>query len=83
MSLRSAPVFDADGKGTPFLFGQWRRKAPLQPIQSGCVLTREGRPTTYFAALWRAAFPTREPLPDQIAQKDGTGTARFWDVFDG
>lgn len=82
MSLRSSPLFDAEGKGTPLLFGQLRRRLPLQPVQSRAVLVRDGVATIYFAAWWRAAFPTREPLPTEaIARRDGAGSDRFWDLL--
>jgi len=80
--VRSEPLFSSDGLGTPFLFSQWRRKAPRQPIQAGAVLVKDGAPTVYFASLWRGAFPSRDSLPDQIAMRDGTGTDAFWEVFE-
>lgn len=83
MSLRKLVLFREDGKGTQHFFGQWRRKAPLRPIQSRAVLVDGGLATRYFRELWTVAFPTRERMPDDpIANKDGTGTDRFWDVFD-
>ena len=83
MSLRSSPLFDAEGKGAPLLFGQLRRRMPLQPVQSRAVLVDGGMASAYFEAWWRSAFPTREPLPKEpIARKDGTGTDRLWDLFD-
>jgi len=81
--MRDAVLFAPDGLGTPLLFGQWRRKAPQAPIQSYAVLlNRDLTASAYFRALWTRAFPTRRPMPvDPIAQPDGKGTDRFWDVF--
>jgi hypothetical protein len=79
--LRNAVLFLPNGKGSPLLFAQWRRRAPAKPIQSRNVLTDGGTPSRYFADLWREAFPTRRPLPGKIAERDGRGTDEFWDVF--
>lgn len=83
MTIRNSPLFDPSGKGTPLLFGQLRRRMPQQPVQSRAVLVDGGLASAYFAAWWRAAFPTREPLPKEpIATRDGLGTDRLWDLLD-
>lgn len=80
MSIRSARLFDSDGKGTPLLFGQLRQRMPLQPVQSRAVLVEQGLATRYFAQWAKAAFPTRDPLPaDRIADRLGVGSDRLWD----
>lgn len=81
MSLRNAPLFDAEGRGTPTLGGQWRAKGAAQPYQARAPLVeRDGTATRYFREVWRVAFPTREPLPfERIAEADGRGTDAFWD----
>lgn len=80
--MRTQRLFEDDGRATTFLIGQWRAKGPLQPFMPRAVLVKDGRATVYFAAVWGAAFPTRKPMPgDQIADKAGIGTNRFWAVF--
>lgn len=83
MSLRNAVLFDAKGLGTTTLAGQWRAKAAEQPYQARAPLVeRDGSATRYFREVWRAAFPDRDPLPfERIAEADGRGSTRFWDVF--
>lgn len=81
MSLRSIPLFGPAGHGTPFLFSQVRKKAPLRPLQARNVLADGEAPSPYFAGWWRASFPTRQDLPAKVANKDGTGTEEFWSVF--
>lgn len=81
MSLRRNVVFLPNGKGTPFLFGQWRNKAPLKPLQSRNVLVDGGVASRYFDQLWREAFPSRDRLPAKVGNPDGTGTDEFWSVF--
>jgi hypothetical protein len=79
--LRNAVLFEPDGKGSGLLLAQWRRRDPAKPLQARIPLTDRGRPTPYFARIWREAFPDRRPLPERVAQKDGRGTDEFWDVF--
>jgi hypothetical protein len=79
--LRNAVLFMPDGKGSPLLFAQWRRRDPAKPLQVRIPLADRGAPTPYFEAIWRAAFPTRRQLPGKVAEKDGRGTDEFWDVF--
>lgn len=82
MSSRSAPLFDAEGKGTPVLFGLLRSRMPVVPVQSRAVLVEQGMATRYFSDWWRTAYPARSPMPtDQIANRDGTGTDRLWSAL--
>lgn len=81
MSIRRAVLFLPNGKGTGILFAQWKTKAALTPIQATAILTDGGLSTNYFRTTWSNAFPSREPLPERIANKDGTGTDQFWQVF--
>lgn len=82
MSLRNSPLFDPDGKGTPLLFGQLRRRMPAQPVQSRAVLVEQGMATAYFRSWWRAAFPSRQPLPQEaIARRDGVASDEFWTLL--
>mgnify|MGYP000844020998 FL=1 len=81
--MRSLVLFTPEGLGTPQLFGQWRQKGGLRPLQAHAVLIERDRTASvYFQQVWRAAFPGREPMPrEAVANRDGTGTDRFWDVF--
>ncbi len=82
MTIRSAPLFDKDGKGLPLLFGQLRRRMPLQPVQARVALVSAGIATPYFAKWWRAAFPDRLPLPQEaIASRQGVATDQFWNLL--
>jgi hypothetical protein len=82
VSLRNVPLFHpGSGLGTPFLFAQVRKKAPLRPLKATNVLVDGGAPSAYFGGWWRASFPTRQDLPSKVANKDGTGTEEFWSVF--
>lgn len=82
MSLRSSPLFDAEGKGTPLLFGQLRRRLPVQPVQARAVLVERGSATAYMRSWWRTAFPDRQPLPQEpIARRDGVATDQFWNLL--
>ena len=80
--MRKATLFESDGKASGLLLAQWRRRDPAKPLQARIQLAdRSGVPTTYFEAIWRAAFPDRRPLPAKVAERDGRGTDEFWDVF--
>lgn len=82
MSLRLSPLFDAEGKGTPLLFGQLRARTPVVPVQARAQLVARGFATTYLADWWRVAFPNREPLPkEQIADRQGVASDRFWNLL--
>lgn len=82
MSTRNVPLFTPSGLGTPFLRGQLWRLGWQQPFQANAILTDGGLPTKYFRDWWNAAFPARDPLPmAPIANPDGTGTAKFWDLL--
>lgn len=81
MSVQSIPLFDPAGMATPFLRAQWRQKGGLQALQTGAVLVDGGSATRLFVAAWAASFPTRNNLPDSVANPDGTGTSGFWAVF--
>jgi hypothetical protein len=83
MGLHSIRLFNPDGTGTLFLNAQWQAKAALQPFQTrNPLVERDGAATRYFASIWRLAFPDRDPLPyGPIADAEGRGSDRFWDVF--
>lgn len=83
MSVRDAVLFEDDGTATPLLHARWKARGALQPMQALAVCLDEDRgPTGYFRGLWRAAFPTLEPLPrEPLAEDDGTATDAFWGVF--
>lgn len=82
MTIRRAILFLPNGKGSPLFFAQWRNKGAAVALQSKAALVDGGIATRYFRDLWRAAFPARTPLPlDKIANRDGTGTDAFWEVF--
>jgi hypothetical protein len=82
LTVRSAPLFQPDGKGTRLLFAQWVRRGAAQPIMAAAVLVEGGLPSTYFRRLWEVAFPSYPPLPKgRIANDDGTASDAFWFVF--
>lgn len=82
MSIRNVRLFDASGRGTPFLARQWQQKGASQPFQvMAQLVTRDGVSTGYFRDVWKAAFPTRQPLPYRPSDPDGRGSAEFWEVF--
>ncbi len=78
---RSIPLFYGDGRATPFLRAQWRKRVPLRPLQAVAPLVDNGAPSPALTGVWAAAFPDRSSLPDVVANPDGTGTAAFWAVF--
>lgn len=84
MSLRSLVLFTPDGKATPVMMGQWRQRDAAQPIQASAVVLEPDRSAKpWFRGLWAKAFPDRDPLPfGALAERDGTATQRFWDVFE-
>lgn len=81
---RSLVLFSPDGKATLELMGQWRQRGGLQPIpQVVEVLEQDRSAKLWFRGLWAKAFPDRQPLPfGPLAERDGRGTAAFWDVFE-
>jgi hypothetical protein len=83
VSLRNAVLFNPEGKQTNILRAQWTQRGALQPIMAGALLLERDRsPTRYFREVWAKAFPTRRPLPfEPIAEEDGRGTTRFWDLL--
>ncbi len=83
MSLRSVPLFDREGRPTPFLMRQWAQRGALQPLYAGTRYLDTGKAgLPVLRGLWAVAFPTRDPLPlAPLANSDGTGTQRWWDVF--
>lgn len=81
MSIRKAILFLPNGKGTGLMLAQWKAKSPLTPILASAILTDGGVSTNYFRTTWSNAFPTRNALPERVANKDGTGTTAFWEVF--
>jgi hypothetical protein len=82
-SVRNVALFNPDGTGTPFLRAQWQAKTAAEPFMARNPLVgKDGRATAYFAAVWRSAFPGRDPLPkERLADDAGKGTTEFWDVF--
>lgn len=82
MSIRRAVLFDGEKAGR-ILRLQCAQKGALQPIMAGAGLLEKDRSATpYMRAWWEKAFPTRERLPyGPLANPDGTGTDKFWDVF--
>lgn len=83
MSSRSVPLFDREGRPTPFLMAQWRQRSAAQPLYAGTRYLDTGRAgLPVLRGLWAVAFPLRDPLPHApLANSDGTGTQRWWDVF--
>jgi hypothetical protein len=82
MSIRNVVLFTPGGQATPTLFLQWRMREPAKYIRPAAILVDGGMATRYFRELWRLAFPDRRDMPlEPVANKDGTGTERFWDVF--
>lgn len=84
MSIQTAPLFLVDGKPSPVLVAQSRAKGSLQALQASVPAAdpKDGTATASFRAWWNAAFPTRNPLPDDpVTNPDGTGSAAFWKVF--
>ena len=81
MSVRVIPLFDPAGRPTPFLQAQWRQRGGVQPLHSRVVYLQQDRTaSTEFRAAWRAAFPDRQPLPNEpLADRAGRGTDIFWD----
>ena len=80
--MRQAVLFK-DGKATLILRLQCAQKGALQPILGWEMLEQDRSPSRQMRAWWGKAFPTRQPLPfEPVAKEDGTGTDRFWDVFD-
>jgi hypothetical protein len=76
-------LFMTSGRATPLLLGQIRSRSPLQPFQSMVVLVDGGLATKYFRDWWARAFPLRDPLPlEPIADAEGRGSDRFWDLLD-
>ena len=84
MSVRSIPLFDRMGRPTPFLMAQWRQKGGAQPLQASTRYLDAGKAATpVLRGLWAVAFPLRDNLPlAPLAESNGTGSQRFWDVFD-
>lgn len=84
MSIRSVPLFDRQGRATPFLLAQWRAKGAIQPLQAATVYLDAGKAgLPVLRGLWAKAFPDRDFLPfAPLANSDGTGSQRWWDVFE-
>jgi hypothetical protein len=82
MSLRRAVLFEGD-KASLILRLQCAQKGALQPIMASArMLEKDRSATPYMRAWWEKAFPDRERLPfGPIANADGTGTDKFWDVL--
>jgi hypothetical protein len=71
-----------DGRATPLMLGRWRAKGAGKPLNPAAQLTVKGEATAEFRALWKAAFPTRDPLPQgQLHHSDGLITIAFHRVF--
>lgn len=71
----SGVMFTADGLASPLLIARWRAKGAAASLQPLAALHRGGTSTIYFRAVARQAFPSRGPLPDDVA----TGEGRFTD----
>lgn len=84
MSLRSVPLFDRQGRATPYLMAQWRAKGGAQPLQAATVYLDAGKAALpILRGLWSKAFPTRDFLPfAPLVDAEGLPTQRFWDVFE-
>lgn len=84
MSIRSAVLFQVDGKPSTVLVAQSRVKGSLQALQASVPAAdpADGTATGSFRSWWTAAFPLRNPLPDDpVSNRDGTGSDAFWKVF--
>jgi len=84
LSVRLIPLFDRMGRPTPFLMAQWRQKGGAQPLQAATSYLDAGKAaTSVLRGLWAVAFPLRDNLPlSPLADSEGRGSERFWDVFD-
>lgn len=80
MSIRTIPLFDFMGRPTPFLMRQWTQRGALQSLQARVIyLDRTRAAEPHFHAVWRAAFPLRQALPNEpLADREGRGTDAFW-----
>lgn len=77
-----AQVLFQEGKATPLMLGRWRAKGAGKPLSPRLQLTAKGEATNEFRALWRDAFPTRDPLPrGALHLMDGTMTVAFHRVW--
>ena len=72
------------GKPSPLLLGFWRARDPDQPLQASVpLLEADLTANLSFQRAWRAAFPSRGPLPTEpVATRNGRGTVEFWKAFD-
>lgn len=77
-----AVLFEAR-RATYFLLSEWRNRGPLIPLQPTMDLLEPDRTkTVHFDGAWRAAFPDRDPLPNEpLAETDGRGTEALWDAM--
>lgn len=82
MSVRFIPLFE-NGRPTPFLMAQWRKKGGLQPLNARVAYLDENRcANPVLRGLWAATFSDLGPLPTEpLADRDGRGTQAFWNVF--
>jgi len=83
MSRRTEKLWD-EGRPTLLLRGILRDLGATQPLLATVpYLDKDGRARDIFLGYWAKALPTRDPLPfEPLADKDGRGTQRFWDVLD-
>lgn len=77
-----AQVLFQAGKATPLMLGRWRAKGAVVGLPPSLLLTERGVATSDFRAIWKDAFPTRDPLPhDLIHDSAGRPTVMFHRVF--
>lgn len=77
-----AQVLFQSGYATPLMLARWRAKGAGKALSPNLLLTVKGNATAEFRALWGAAFPTRDDLPEgPLHHPDGTITIAFHRVF--
>ena len=82
MSEVLAIMFKPEGRPTAYLMARWRAKGALKPLQPAAIYVGGGYAKPVFRALWKQAFPTRDPLPtDAIATRDGRFTPEMLGIW--
>lgn len=77
-----AQVLFQSGHATPLMLARWRAKGALKPLSPNVKLTEQAVATPEFRAIWKDAFPSRDPLPhDPIHDGEGHPTVMFHRVF--